>query len=76
MDKNPFYETYRGPSPALVFLDADHTYEETKKGVLWAKSVGAQLIAGHDYSAEFPGVQQVVHEFGGPRETGGIVFLL
>src|SRR5438132_516812 len=31
MDKNPFYATYDGPSPALVFLDADHTYEETNK---------------------------------------------
>ncbi len=76
MDKNLFYANYRGPAPALVFLDADHSYGETKKDVLWAKSVGTQLIAGHDYSAEFPGVQQVVHEFGGPRETGGTVFLL
>ena len=76
MDKNLFYATYRGPAPALVFLDANHTYEETKKDVLWAKSVGAQIIAGHDYSPEFPGVEQVVHEFGGPRETRGTVFLL
>jgi hypothetical protein len=76
MDKNKFYENYNGPSPSLVFLDAIHTYEETKKDIEWAKAVGAALISGHDYSYEFPGVQQVVHEFGGPRETGGTVFLL
>ena len=76
MDKNHFYATYRGPAPSLVFLDAIHTYEETKKDIQWAKSVGAHLIAGHDYSDRFPGVQQVVHEFGGPKELGGTVFLL
>jgi hypothetical protein len=76
MDKNLFYATYRGPAPSLVFLDAIHTYEETKKDIQWAKSVGAGLIAGHDYSDKFPGVQQVVHEFGGPKELGGTVFLL
>jgi hypothetical protein len=76
MDKNLFYATYRGPAPSLVFLDAIHTYEQTKKDVQWAKSVGAALIAGHDYSDQFPGVQQVVHEFGGPQEIGGTVFLL
>jgi hypothetical protein len=76
MDKNLFYATYRGPAPSLVFLDADHTYEETKKDIEWAKSVGAALIAGHDYSDRFPGVQRIVHEHGGPKEVGGTVFLL
>ncbi len=76
MDKNHFYATYRGPAPALVFLDAIHTYEETKKDIQWAKSVGAALISGHDYSDRFPEVQRVVHEFGGPKELGGTVFLL
>jgi hypothetical protein len=76
LDKNMFYATYRGPAPAMVFLDAIHTYEETKKDILWAKSVGAAIICGHDYSDKFPGVQQVVHEFGGPKEIGGTVFVL
>jgi hypothetical protein len=76
MDKGLFYATYRGPAPSLVFLDAIHTYEQTKKDVEWARSVGAAMIAGHDYADRFPGVQQVVHEFGGPREVGGTVFLL
>jgi hypothetical protein len=76
MDKNLFYARYRGPAPSLVFLDAIHYYEETKKDIEWAKSVGAAIIAGHDYADEFPGVKQIVHEHGGPKELGGSVFLL
>jgi len=75
-NKNLFYATYRGPAPSLVFLDAIHTYEETKKDIEWAKSIGAALIAGHDYSDRFPGVQQIVQEHGGPKELGGTVWLL
>jgi hypothetical protein len=75
-DKNAFYAAYRGPAPSLVFLDAVHTYEETKKDIEWARSVGAKLIAGHDYSDKFPGVQQIVDEHGGPKQLGGTVFLL
>ena len=76
VDKNAFYETYQGPPPSLVFLDAIHTYEETKRDIDWAKSVGAKLISGHDYSDLFPGVKQAVHEFGGPKELGGPVFVI
>jgi hypothetical protein len=76
MDKNLFYATYRGPAPSLVFFDAIHSYEETKKDIEWALSVGAPLIAGHDYIDRYPGVQRVVHEFGGPKQVGGAVFLL
>lgn len=75
-NKNLFYATYRGPAPSLVFLDAIHTYEETKKDIEWAKSIGAAMVAGHDYSDRFPGVQQIVHEHGGPKELGGTVWLL
>jgi hypothetical protein len=66
-DKADFFKQYTYQSPALVFLDAWHTYEETKKDIEWAKSVGASLIAGHDYSDQFPGVKQAVDEFGGPQ---------
>lgn len=76
MDKNLFYATYWGPAPSLVFLDAIHTYEETKKDIEWAKSVDAALIVGHDYIDRFPGVKKVVHEFGGPKQIAGAVFLL
>jgi hypothetical protein len=75
-NKNLFYATYRGPTPSLVFLDAVHTYEETKKDIEWAKSIGVPLIAGHDYAPHFPGVQQIVNEHGGPKELGSTVWLL
>lgn len=76
MDKNEFFKNYRGPAPAMVFLDAMHDYEETKKDILWAKSVSAKIISGHDYCDEFPGVKQIVDESGGPRELGGSVWVL
>jgi hypothetical protein len=76
MDKNEFFRTYQGPAPSMVFVDAIHDYEETKKDILWAQSVSAKIISGHDYCDEFPGVKQVVDEFGGPRELGGSVWAL
>ena len=76
MDKNEFFKNYQGPVPAMVFLDAMHDYEETKKDILWAKSVSAKIISGHDYCDEFPGVKQIVDESGGPRELGGTVWVL
>jgi hypothetical protein len=76
MDKNEFYQLYDGPPPAMVFLDAWHDYEETKKDIEWAKRAGARIISGHDYCDEFPGVKQVVGEFGGPRELAGTAWVL
>ena len=76
MDKNRFFETYDGPSPSMVFLDAIHDYEETKKDIVWARLVGAEIISGHDYCEKFPGVMEVVDEFGGPRELLGSVWML
>jgi hypothetical protein len=76
MDKNDFYEAYNNPAPAMVFLDAVHDYEETKKDIAWAQRVGAHIIAGHDYCDEFVGVKQAVDQFGGPRELAGSVWVL
>lgn len=76
MDKNEFFRTYKGPAPSMVFLDAIHDYTETKKDILWAQEIGARIISGHDYSDQFPGVVEVVHEFGGPAELGGTVWSL
>jgi hypothetical protein len=64
MDKSEFYRVYDGPAPALVFIDAVHTYEHTKADVQWARRVGASIICGHDYYERFPGVMQAVDEFG------------
>jgi hypothetical protein len=76
MDKNEFFRTYRGPAPSMVFLDAMHDYEETKKDIEWSRRMGTKIIAGHDYCDEFAGVKQVVNEFGGPRELAGTVWVL
>ena len=76
MDKNEFFRSYRGPAPSMVFLDAIHDYEETKKDIQWAQSISAKIISGHDYCDAFPGVKQVVDEFGGPRELAGTVWSL
>jgi hypothetical protein len=76
MDKNAFFDSYRGPTPSLVFLDAIHDYPETKKDIEWAKRSGAKIIAGHDYCDQFPGVKQIVDECGGPKALGGTVWVL
>ena len=75
-DKNEFIRTYKGPAPSMVFLDAIHTYEETKLDIEWAQRIGAKIIAGHDYSDAFPGVKQIVDECGGPRERSASVWVL
>ena len=68
LDKDEFYRTYDGGPPAMVFLDAVHTYEETKKDIEWALHADAAIISGHDYSEEWGGVRKAVDEFGGPAE--------
>jgi len=75
-DKNEYYRSYNSPAPAMVFLDAMHDYEETKRDIEWAKRVGAKIISGHDYCDDFPGVVQAVDEFGGARRIGGTVWVL
>jgi len=76
MDKAEFYRSYAGENPALVFLDAVHTYEETIADIKWARQVGAKIISGHDYSSEFPGVQRAVDESGGPKRLRGTLWSL
>ena len=64
-DKDEFYRSYDGPAPSLVFLDADHSYEATAADIEWARSVGAEVVCGHDYQPDWPGVIQAVDEAGG-----------
>jgi hypothetical protein len=76
-DKDQFYRDYGGEPPALVFLDADHSYEATLADIQWAKSVGARVICGHDYNQEaFPGVCRAVDEEGGARLLVGTFWVL
>ena len=74
--KNAFYDAYRGEPPALVFLDAIHDYPETARDIAWARSAGAQIISGHDYSTDFPGVIEAVDQAGGPAQLAGSVWRL
>jgi hypothetical protein len=76
MDKNAFFDRYQGDRPSFVFLDAVHTYEETRKDIEWAKRVGAAIIAGHDYSDAFEGVGRAVEEAGGVCRRAGAVWVL
>ncbi|HWB07901.1 MAG TPA: class I SAM-dependent methyltransferase [Pirellulales bacterium] len=75
-DKQAFYDTYRGEPPALVFLDADHSYEATKADIQWAKRVGAAIICGHDYASHCPGVGRAVEEEGGTQYHSHTVWAL
>jgi hypothetical protein len=76
MDKNEFYQAYDGPAPALVFLDAVHTYQETKFDIEWARGVGASIICGRDYCERFPGVIQAVDECGHVAQLRGSLWSL
>jgi hypothetical protein len=51
------------PRPVdLVFIDADHTYEEVRKDLRWARHVRpGGILCGHDYGV-FPGVNRAVDE--------------
>jgi hypothetical protein len=77
MGKDEFYSTYHGKRPALVFIDAIHTYEATKADIAWGKSVNAGIICGHDFDKEKSrGVVQAVHECGGPRQVVETLWVL
>lgn len=71
-----FRANYRGPAPALVFLDADHSYGPVRDEIAWAKSLGAAIICGHDYGDPRFGVTRAVDEaFGaGNVAVGGTVW--
>ncbi len=45
-----FYRSYEGPTPSLVFIDADHSYAATQADIAWACDRGVPVIAGHDYN--------------------------
>lgn len=52
-----FYDSYQGPTPSMVFIDADHSYQAVKADIAWANQLGVPVIAGHDYQ---PRLHQVV----------------
>lgn len=65
-----------GPAPALVFLDADHSYAAVRDEIAWARDRGAAIICGHDYGIDQFGVTQAVDEAFGKEAVavGGSVW--
>jgi predicted O-methyltransferase YrrM len=61
-DSQAFRKSYNGEIPAMVFLDADHSYDAVKDEIQWAKSLGVPIISGHDYRNARFGVTQAVDE--------------
>lgn len=57
-----FRASFAGPAPALVFLDADHSYAAVRDEIAWAKNLGVPVIAGHDYGNPRFGVTRAVDE--------------
>lgn len=76
MSKDEFFKNYEGEAPAMVFIDADHTYEATLADIKEAKRLNARIICGHDYKDMHPGVIQAVNECGGPAKLCGSVWVL
>lgn len=71
-----FYRRYRGATPSMVFIDADHSYRESNADIQWARDMGVPVIAGHDYQSLHPGVVQAVNEqFGRAFELHGSVWI-
>lgn len=60
-----FYDQWTGGSPSLVFIDAEHSYEGVKKDIEWALQSGANVISGHDYGPQWPGIVRAVQEYFG-----------
>ncbi len=74
-DSAAFREGYRGPVPALVFLDADHSYGPVRDEIAWARDLGVPIICGHDYGVPRFGVTRAVDEaFPGGVAIGGTVW--
>lgn len=58
----------------MVFIDAEHTYEGCKRDIeAWLPKT-KKIIAGHDYSPEWPGVVQAVTEVIGPVNVVGSIW--
>jgi hypothetical protein len=51
-------------SVTLAFIDGDHSYAGVQRDIAawWPKVKPGGLLAGHDYSHEYPGVMQAVGE--------------
>lgn len=75
-DSASFRREYRGERPAMVFLDADHSYEAVRDEIAWARGLKVPLICGHDYGNPRFGVTRAVDEaFPEGVEVQGMVWV-
>ena len=64
-----FYKNYKYEKPSMVLIDASHRYDNVWKDIKWAVEMEIPIIAGHDYSDDFPGVKRAVGEFFADRKV-------
>jgi len=57
-----FRTDYQGPTPVMIFFDADHSYTAARDEIRWAKQKGIKIICGHDYGVRSFGVTRAVDE--------------
>jgi hypothetical protein len=66
--------SFNGVKVDMVFIDAGHSYEDCKADIAaWAPKA-RRIIAGHDYSPEWPGVMKAVNEAFGKVDTVGSIW--
>jgi hypothetical protein len=72
-----FYDAYEGPTPSMVFIDGDHSFEGVQADIAWALERGVPVIAGHDYNSVLhqPIVQAVDARFGRRFDLFGTVWI-
>ncbi len=72
-----FYDSHQGPTPSMVFIDADHSYAAVKADIEWACQRGVPVVAGHDYQPmlHHAVVQAVEERFAGCFDLFGSVWI-
>jgi hypothetical protein len=58
----------------MVFIDAEHTYEGCKANIEAWRDKAKRVIAGHDFSENWPGVMRAVKEAFGVVKTVGTIW--
>jgi Methyltransferase domain len=60
----------------MVFIDADHSYEQVRADILAWRGKARRLLCGHDYHPTWPGVMRAVEEMGAFHTVNTIWFRL
>ena len=72
-----FYDSYKGPTPSMVFIDGDHSYAGVQADIAWAFGRGVPVVAGHDFNSVLhpPIVRAVEERFDGHFDLFGTVWV-